>query len=254
MKELIPITRQPINEVETLTCDGRKLHEYLEVGRDFSSWLKDRIEKYGFGERTDYLVFTKSGENLQGGRPSKEYILSLDMAKQLAMVENNDKGAEVRRYFIECERIAKDATSGYKTQPRRSSSELNAREASRCLRMMAKMNVYPAEMQAVFTAKAVVLLTGEPIQPLLPPVKDSRDVWLSPTALAERFGVNRNVIGRTLKSLNLHGENDSDHRHSQPLWDKSPHSSKEVVSYIYDPEVVIPALVAVFNPPRETAQ
>lgn len=142
-----------------------------------------------------------------------------------------------------------------KTNPRRASDEVTARSVATSYRMLARMKeVYPAEMLAVFAAKSVSALTGEPVQPLLPPVRDSRDAWMSPTMLAEYFGVSRNVVGRTLKSLNLHGENDPDHRHSQPLWDKSPYSNKEVLSYIYDPEVVIPALAAAFNPPRETAQ
>lgn len=110
MNELIPVTRQCINETETLTCDGRKLHEFLEVGRDYSSWLNQRIEKYGFIEGVDYVLLPNSGEqNGRGGHNRIDHILSIDMAKQLAMVENNDKGLQVRRYFIECERIAKEA-------------------------------------------------------------------------------------------------------------------------------------------------
>src|SRR5690606_14378984 len=47
------------------------------------------------------------GENPKGGRPAKEYALTIDMAKELSMVERNDKGKEARQYFIECERRAK---------------------------------------------------------------------------------------------------------------------------------------------------
>ena len=93
--------------------DARKLHAYLEVGKDFSTWIKARINAYGFVEGVDYVkeeVFPNSGENPLGGRPSAEYHLTLDMAKELAMVERNQKGKEARRYFIECERIARGAT------------------------------------------------------------------------------------------------------------------------------------------------
>jgi anti-repressor protein len=82
---------------------ARDLHAALEVARDFSTWIKDRIEKYNFLEGNDFEVFTKSGENPLGGRPSLEYSLSVSMAKELATVENNDKGREVRRYLIQVE-------------------------------------------------------------------------------------------------------------------------------------------------------
>ncbi len=106
--QLIPVSTSTINNQSTLTCDARELHVFLEVGRDFSNWIKDRIEKYGFTEGVDFILFAKSGEKL-GHRHPATYTLTIDMAKQLAMVENNEKGLQVRRYFIECERIAKEA-------------------------------------------------------------------------------------------------------------------------------------------------
>jgi anti-repressor protein len=93
--------------------NARELHKVLCVGKDFSSWIKERISKYGFIENQDFEVFTEFGENPLGGRPSKEYALSIDMAKELAMIENNDKGREVRRYFIECEKMLKENTPSY---------------------------------------------------------------------------------------------------------------------------------------------
>jgi len=111
MTELIRIeTREGIE-----TVSARELHQKLEVGRDFSSWVKDRIERYGFIEGADYLseVFPNSGE--KGGRPSIQYHLSLDMAKELAMVENSEQGRNIRRYFIEVEKLSK--MGGYHPTP-----------------------------------------------------------------------------------------------------------------------------------------
>jgi phage anti-repressor protein len=89
-------------ETEQL-INARELHEFLEVGKDFTSWIKDRIEKYGFVENQDYiLTFTKTGE--RGNVTRHDYILRLDVAKEIAMVENNSKGRLVRRYFIEAEK------------------------------------------------------------------------------------------------------------------------------------------------------
>jgi len=89
------------------TVNARELHGFLKVGRDFSNWIKARIEKYGFLENEDYVVFAVSGENPQAGRPTTDYHISIDMAKELSMVENNDQGREARQYFIRCEKQAK---------------------------------------------------------------------------------------------------------------------------------------------------
>lgn len=244
MNELIPISQASINGAEALTCDGRALHEFLEVGKDFSTWLKDRVAKYGFIEGVDFIPLPKSGErDCHGGQNRIDYLLTIDMAKQLAMVENNEKGVQVRRYFIECERLAKEAARPA-PKPRRGTDDatLNARSAAVSLRMLARMNVYPDSMKAVFAAKSVAILTGEPLAGLLPPVADCRDQWLSPTGIGEHFGITPNAVGRLLKSTGLHGKDDPEHKHSQPLWDKSPYSNKEVVSYVYDPAVVLPRI------------
>ena len=105
MNELIPLQPQTINGNAVETVSARELHTFLEVGRDFSTWIKDRISKYEFVENTDYIMLPKTGELENKGLQGKiEYFVTLDMAKQLAMVENNDKGSQARRYFIECEK------------------------------------------------------------------------------------------------------------------------------------------------------
>lgn len=93
------------------TVNARDLHAFLEVGKDFTNWIKARIEQYDFVENRDFVVFARSGENPSGGRPAKEYALTIDMAKELAMVERNERGRRARAYFIECERRAKAATT-----------------------------------------------------------------------------------------------------------------------------------------------
>lgn len=102
--QLIPVVPGTIGNVQCLTVDGRTLHGVLGVRRDFSNWIKGRISKYDFIESQDFEVFAKTGENSEGGRPSQEYTCTLDMGKELCMVENNEKGRIARRYFIECER------------------------------------------------------------------------------------------------------------------------------------------------------
>lgn len=103
-----PIIRAgQIGDAEIQTVNARDLHAFLGVGKDFSTWVKDRIEQYGFAENVDFVVLPEIGENSGRGRPAKEYAITLDMAKELAMVERNEKGKQARQYFIECERRAK---------------------------------------------------------------------------------------------------------------------------------------------------
>lgn len=100
MKELIKIT----NRDNIKTVDAKELHSFLEVGRRYTTWIQSRIKKYEFVEGTDFLpILGKSN----GGRPELMYFISIDMAKELSMVENNDRGREARKYFIACEKELK---------------------------------------------------------------------------------------------------------------------------------------------------
>lgn len=98
MNELIKVTEENGEQL----VSARELHEFLESKQEFTNWFKNRIEKYGFLENEDFMtILSKSG-----GRPQTNYILKLDMAKELSMVEANEKGSQARRYFIECEKKA----------------------------------------------------------------------------------------------------------------------------------------------------
>lgn len=109
--ELVPTFMAKIGGVEQLCVDARVLHGFLESKRAFSNWVRERIDKYEFVGGVDYEeVYNKFVVNppnpSQGGRPTKEYTLTIDMAKELSMVENNAQGRKARRYFIEMERKA----------------------------------------------------------------------------------------------------------------------------------------------------
>lgn len=101
IEELLPISINKIGEEEVNAIDARTLHEFLENKEMFSTWIKERIAKYDFTENVDYVSFLV---NSKKGRPRTEYHISLDMAKELSMVERNDKGKQARKYFIECEK------------------------------------------------------------------------------------------------------------------------------------------------------
>ncbi|EED0553413.1 phage antirepressor Ant [Escherichia coli] len=101
--QLIPVFEGTISNEPTLLVNARDLHGFLEVGKDFSNWIRARINEYGFVEHLDYILFSPNLAKTLGRR-RKDYHLTLDTAKELAMVERNEKGRQIRRYFIECER------------------------------------------------------------------------------------------------------------------------------------------------------
>lgn len=91
-QEIIPIEQGDLG----LMVNSRLLHNALQVNTKFADWIKRRIDEYEFVENEDYEVFLKFEKNLSGGRPVAEYAITLDMAKELAMVERNHYGRAIR--------------------------------------------------------------------------------------------------------------------------------------------------------------
>jgi phage anti-repressor protein len=106
-KQFIPVTSTIINNESIPTVNARELHVFLEVSKDFSSWMKVQSERARLIENQDFVVFTQKGENPQGGRSSIEYHLTIEAGKSIGMMSATDKGFQIRDYFIECERQAK---------------------------------------------------------------------------------------------------------------------------------------------------
>ena len=105
MQALIPI----IEEGGKKAVSAKELYLFLEIKSDFSLWCK-RMFEYGFEYSQDYIdVYLKNGENPKGGRPSIDYALSIDCAKEISMLQRTDKGKEARQYFIECEKKLQQA-------------------------------------------------------------------------------------------------------------------------------------------------
>ncbi|UTO29339.1 antA/AntB antirepressor family protein [Bartonella harrusi] len=137
MNTLIKITEPIIDQETVQAVNARELYTFLEVNSNFRDWIKNRIKEYGFLENKDFMSFTKNlvkpntsqekqdlvsfGKNLpksKSGRPSTEYYITLDMAKELSMVERNEKGRQARRYFIECEKKLRSQSVDYDNDTR----------------------------------------------------------------------------------------------------------------------------------------
>lgn len=101
MYELIKVQTNENNEQ---VVSGRDLHKFLEVGTRYNDWINKRVKEYGFIENIDFVAITQKKVTAQGN--ASEYIdhlLKINMTKELAMIENNEKGKVIRKYFIKCE-------------------------------------------------------------------------------------------------------------------------------------------------------
>lgn len=122
---VVPVTETAINGKLQQTVSAKQLHNVLCVGRDFSTWINNRIEQYSLNKNDDYIILDYSpvlmnqslnnkqyspemGKNTRRGRPEKDYILTIGTAKELAMIENNEHGRAIRKYFIRCEEKLKE--------------------------------------------------------------------------------------------------------------------------------------------------
>jgi phage anti-repressor protein len=104
MQELIKVTTNSQGEN---VVSARELHLYLEIKADFTNWCK-RMFEYGFEEDRDFTpILAKS----IGGRPSTDFALTLDTAKEIAMLQRTEKGKQARHYFIECEKRVQKSVS-----------------------------------------------------------------------------------------------------------------------------------------------
>ncbi|MWM90405.1 antA/AntB antirepressor family protein, partial [Escherichia coli] len=106
--EIIPVSSGVIGGRETNIVSARALHKVLGVKRDFTTWIKGRIDEYGFKKGVDFEFV----ENLTSPNPvsaksrqrvEHDYLSTINMAKELAMVERTEQGRAVRQYFIKCE-------------------------------------------------------------------------------------------------------------------------------------------------------
>ncbi|GAA1812646.1 antA/AntB antirepressor family protein [Nesterenkonia flava] len=100
MNDLIPIRDHDGQQA----VSGRDLHAFLGLGRDYTTWFK-KMTEYGFIEGQDFTPIRGRTSEV-GGRPSVDHALTLDMAKELSMIQRTERGKQARQYFIECERRA----------------------------------------------------------------------------------------------------------------------------------------------------
>lgn len=100
LKSLIPVS---YDNPERPTVSGRELHDFLKIETPYAKWF-GRMTEYGFTEGEDYAeVLDKNVQNPLGGRPSTDHQLTIPMAKELCMIQRNERGKRARQYFLAVE-------------------------------------------------------------------------------------------------------------------------------------------------------
>ncbi|MFV8064275.1 phage antirepressor KilAC domain-containing protein [Streptococcus pluranimalium] len=101
MNQLITVT---LNDNQEPVVSGRDLHKALEIKTQYTKWL-ERMSDYGFEENEDYVAISQKRLTAQGNQTEfTDHVLKLDMAKEIAMLQRNDKSKQVRKYFIQVEK------------------------------------------------------------------------------------------------------------------------------------------------------
>lgn len=228
--QMIEVTKQTINDVAVQAVNARELHSYIENKDHFSTWMQDRISQYGFTENIDFVTYSGNPEK---GRPSREYAISLDMAKELSMVERNAKGKQARQYFIQCEKDLKADPIRIAKQPKERDEALAKIRTAKAL----QMNIdSAAKIYALFPhlgsqSQQVILskIVGDGIVPL--PVLEYRTY--TATEVAEKLGVTANFIGRTANANGLKTD-----EFGIFVLDKSRSSEKQVETFRYNDKAI----------------
>lgn len=159
---------------------ARDLHAFLESKQKFTDWIKNRIDKYDLVENVDYVTASEIYETANGGHSTRiEYALTVEAAKELSMVEGNEKGKQARRYFIACEKELVE-----KAKNPINSDKIGLRE------MMEWIN-FTKEILHLNDNSVLSLMrqVAEPLRLPLPAYVDSKGTLKSATELIKQFNV-----------------------------------------------------------------
>jgi phage anti-repressor protein len=226
-----------MQEMQALSEHAREMHEFLEVNWKFADWVQERIRKYGFVDGEDF--FRENGKST-GGRPTTEYFFTIDVAKELAMVENNARGRQVRKYFIECEKRLKESSGAISTKDaeklklqakRIEIMDRNARSRqAQLLKSTAeffKDILSDVAMQAI-ASEVTMLVAGE----RLVEVPEIEKLY-SAAEIGEICGISANMVGYIANEFGLKTE-----EYGKFVLEKSPYNTEQITTFRYKGQAV----------------
>lgn len=173
--ELIQITEREGRKAVSM----RELFSFFGIKSNFTDWAK-RMFEYGFEEGTDFITFLRESS---GGRPSKDYALTIDTAKEISMLQRSEKGKQARRYFIEVEKTARELA-----QPM-SDEEV----------MIRAYQIQTDRLEAAQTT----IEENKPVLNYANEVLDSKTTYTT-TKVAAELGMSAVALNRKLKDMRVH--------------------------------------------------
>ena len=223
MTQLIPLQPQTINGNAVETVSARELHSFLEVATRYNDWITKRVRDYDFQENIDYVCLTEkkvtqTSEGKEGAAVERVHYVSLDMAKELSMVERNEKGRQARKYFIECEKKLNSTTT---TQVQVVGKAEDATRAA--LLLSQHLNIKgPALETFLVTTVERIIGVEIPYRPLI------EQRTYSAAEIGDVLGISANKVGRI---ANAHGLKTDEF--GMLYLSKSQHGPKQVETWRY---------------------
>lgn len=233
---------------------ARDLHRALGSKRQFGDWIKERIRQYQLVENQDYEVFHGIVKNPTGGRPAKEYALPIGTAKELCMVEGNEAGRNIRRYFIEMEQQALDMLRNQIDEVQRKARlQMQATGQTESITML-------LDGQVVTTSLILAKLQGREhqdvcasIQRVFCKVRDPRGMFIAGTYKVRKKRTGGNYFYQNcmmyyvtlagIKQMFRHGRTLT-REHMQVLFDAFSKSSKPTITAADMPKLVKESMAA----------
>lgn len=244
MNELIKVTY----DNDRITVLARDLHEFLGLTERFSTWF-ERMLQYGFIKDTDFTsVKTFTVVNNGAKKELNDYQLTLEMAKEISMIQRNEKGKQARRYFIECEKALKenhvrvDMNQDKALLAQAKVMNAKSRIASIWLKIGDRVP-NNSTYQQICNSYASEALTGEKVLPL----PECYERYYSATEIAKMVGSNHVTVGKKAKAAGIRPlDENGKSEYGKWFFDKSPNSNKQVTTFKYN-EKGVAALKALFT-------
>ena len=228
MNDLIKLNEVNIGDESVQTVNARELHAFLESKRKFSDWIKAKLDRLRLQENKDFCTASQICDTANGGYAERlDYFITLDTAKHIAMMENTDRGFEVRDYFIQCEKQLKS------NQQTLSPEEGKMRALSFVISQTSLSDV-AKETLFITTAENALGLSIN-YRPKL-----ERKTYTA-TQIGEQLGISSNKVGKLANAHNLKTE-----EYGMYVLDKARGHEKQVENFRYY-DNVIPVLKSILE-------